>query len=631
MLISVINHTRGRKKITDARLQEVIRAVNRQIAEDFVPAWSMPARLRLEGHSMSAADTETSTDMRGDAILYLLTSVADQDGTLGFHEKNSAGIPYGFVYTEISEQLGEPWSVTFSHEALELIADPEANLLVMGPEPEHPETTVFHWFEMCDAVQAQQYEIDGVTVSNFVLPLYYTGTPDEDEPGARNNFLGTPLTSFGIAAGGYIGFYDPAINDHRQVFGPDEAKGRRRSEIKSSATETRRALRYKNYKTRTTGRLTVLRAAAAAPPPPKILTAKDLRPGDVMLYQGTALVSKAIILFDGRPVSHAALHLGNGQIGEAVGEGVVQKALPHTFDQEAWAAVRRLATPPNTFQPVLDRAGFYLSRHDRYAYEQVLLLAFLGISRRIPVNGITAILLRKILDSAAEVLNRLASLITAGGKEPMICSEFVYRCYEEAKPEKGDVYALKVGPSLAAKKAIAARAAQGDPTKRAIDSTRGRGIERGSLLEVVSDEKFAFAAPVLRLGARADAGSGRSLDQLIVEYQRQGATTDGPLPVTQDLHASLAQFAYALHRAQAVTKAPAGRSGRRGAATLAAAAPDPATAVANLFATVKDFVTPGDLYESQSLVTVGRLDPVAAVEPHAFAAAWRQAAAQPRR
>ena len=49
MIISVINHTNG--QITDEELQRVIRAINRQITEDFDPYWSLSATLRLEGKS----------------------------------------------------------------------------------------------------------------------------------------------------------------------------------------------------------------------------------------------------------------------------------------------------------------------------------------------------------------------------------------------------------------------------------------------------------------------------------------------------------------------------------------------------------------------------------------------------
>ena len=49
MIISVINHTNH--LISDEELEYAIRAINRQIAEDFEPYWSMGAKLRLEGRS----------------------------------------------------------------------------------------------------------------------------------------------------------------------------------------------------------------------------------------------------------------------------------------------------------------------------------------------------------------------------------------------------------------------------------------------------------------------------------------------------------------------------------------------------------------------------------------------------
>ena len=36
------------------------------------------------------------------------------------------------MFLELSKKLEEEWTVTLSHEALELIGDPEANLLAQG-------------------------------------------------------------------------------------------------------------------------------------------------------------------------------------------------------------------------------------------------------------------------------------------------------------------------------------------------------------------------------------------------------------------------------------------------------------------------------------------------------------------
>jgi hypothetical protein len=248
MIISVINHTDG--KIEDEKVQIAIRAINRQIKEDFEPYWSLGATLRLEGRSGKQPDQQKPVDMRGDAIIYLW-SESDVPNALGYHDRNFSGIPFGFVFTELSASIGESWSVTLSHEALELIADPEVNLLVMGPHPNPAENgrTVFHWYEMCDAVQAETYQIDEIEVSNFVLPLYFTAG---DEFEGRNDFLGTikdgkTLKSFGINPGGYVGFYDPEIQDMdtHTIRGDKEAE--RRMKIKKEAEGARRAIRYQRF------------------------------------------------------------------------------------------------------------------------------------------------------------------------------------------------------------------------------------------------------------------------------------------------------------------------------------------------------------------------------------------------
>ena len=243
MVISIINHTNG--TLTDEETLEAIRAINRQIPEDFEPYWSFGATLRLEGRSGKKPRKQYPQDLRGDAIIYLWNEVDDVKDALGYHDRNNRGIPFGFVFTEIAKDLGECWTVTLSHEALELIGDAQANLLVAGPHPVKPKKTVFHWFEMCDAVQAETYLIDGVEVSNFVLPLYFTG---EEEMGGRNDFLsraynGKTLRSFSVNPGGYIGFYDPEKRDNDTY--EADAVAKKRMAIKNRARGTRRSARYR--------------------------------------------------------------------------------------------------------------------------------------------------------------------------------------------------------------------------------------------------------------------------------------------------------------------------------------------------------------------------------------------------
>ncbi len=243
MIISVINHTNG--QISDEEIHRAVRAINQQIAQDFEPYWSLGATLRLEGKSGKTPSKQTLADMRGDAVLYLWNET-DVEDALGYHDRNNRGIPYGFVFTELSRKIGENWTVTLSHEALELIGDPEVNLLVQGPHPSNAKQQVFHWYEMCDAVQEETYQIDGVEVSNFVLPLYFTGG---EELGGRNDFLGRAyngrtLRSFGVNLGGYVGFFNPQTGEHETFTAKGDRRAEQRLTLKLAAGKTRRSVRH---------------------------------------------------------------------------------------------------------------------------------------------------------------------------------------------------------------------------------------------------------------------------------------------------------------------------------------------------------------------------------------------------
>ena len=243
MISSIVNHT----TIPDKDIQAVLRAINRQIAEDFEPYWHMGAKLRLEGRVAAAPDPHGSNpaELRGDAVIYIWDG-HDIENALGYHDANFLGLPFGFVFTDISAAVGENWTVTLSHEALELIGDANANAFAAGPHPADPNKLVFHWYEMCDAVQAETYVVDGVEVSNFVLPLYFTIAA---EAGSRNDFLGTrvngsTLQSFGVNSGGYVGFFDPATGKNDTYSHTHDGLAMRRRDVKAAIGIGRRALRY---------------------------------------------------------------------------------------------------------------------------------------------------------------------------------------------------------------------------------------------------------------------------------------------------------------------------------------------------------------------------------------------------
>jgi hypothetical protein len=64
--------------------------------------------------------------------------------------------------------------------------------------------------EASDAVQRSGYYIEGIEVSDFLLPHYFT---QADEALRRNAFV-EDISSFGLSDGGYIGFWDPRTGGH---------------------------------------------------------------------------------------------------------------------------------------------------------------------------------------------------------------------------------------------------------------------------------------------------------------------------------------------------------------------------------------------------------------------------------
>ncbi len=178
----------------------------------------------------------------------------------------------------------------------------------------------------------------------------------------------------------------------------------------------------------------------------KAILPSELKAGDVLLYRGTAWVSDMIRLFDGGGYSHSGIYDGS-KVAEVIADGLVYRWVGDSIEKHKSVHVWRfrsstgheLDDPEYGAMPVIDRIRHYVAQGANYAYEGVILLAFLVATRRLPFDGWVPGLgrmLRTIFDSAADALNEILS----AGREPMICSELIYRCYCEA----GDPYKLEI-------------------------------------------------------------------------------------------------------------------------------------------------------------------------------------------
>jgi hypothetical protein len=167
------------------------------------------------------------------------------------------------------------------------------------------------------------------------------------------------------------------------------------------------------------------------------------REGDVLLYHGTDFVSQAIMAFDGTDYSHVSVRLNVcDDVAECLAYpfpgSISQNSLQDSMvaNHTPYVLVRRMKNRPADMSPVTTRARFYLQNGNTYAYGQIVQLAFLCSVRKLFVVPGIDFLLRTIYDAAALALDQ------TGDKKPMICSEFVNRCFHEAQRTLPNPYAL---------------------------------------------------------------------------------------------------------------------------------------------------------------------------------------------
>lgn len=134
----------------------------------------------------------------------IIADDSDQPGALGYHDFTPGGRPISYVFAKTALDNGYAWTVTFSHELVEMIADPWISALMQTGD------TQFHALELGDPVEADAlgYLIHAhnhapVLVSDFVTPNWFVpGSPGVYD---YRRHCSEPLE---VLEGGYAYIYD---------------------------------------------------------------------------------------------------------------------------------------------------------------------------------------------------------------------------------------------------------------------------------------------------------------------------------------------------------------------------------------------------------------------------------------
>jgi hypothetical protein len=204
MSLPVIAITNTSTCLTDKQVEAAIPSLQRQVSFDFKAYWDLDCQLIFlpKGEGLTDGWWQIS-----------VTDNPDQAGALGYHELTSRGMPLGKVFAGLDIQSGGSWTVTLSHELLEMLAHSWINWCAQGSDGK------VYALEVCDAVEADElgYKIDDVLVSDFITPSWFEPTQADRVDFKRR--ISKPLQ---LASGGYISVLD----------GADGRRSRRRIRVK---------------------------------------------------------------------------------------------------------------------------------------------------------------------------------------------------------------------------------------------------------------------------------------------------------------------------------------------------------------------------------------------------------------
>lgn len=194
--------------ITDLELATCIAALQDQVETDFFPLWGIECKLsgfmKPDGALLAAPPP--------DYWQLIVLDDSDQAEALGYHELTAAGRPLGKIFAKSDLDAGTSWTVTASHELLEMLADPWIDLSAERDEDDG--SVSFYAYECCDAVEDDRlaYKIGDILVSDFVTPAWFQ--PQAPGPYSFKENVQKP---FALAPGGYIGVWRDATDGWQQI------------------------------------------------------------------------------------------------------------------------------------------------------------------------------------------------------------------------------------------------------------------------------------------------------------------------------------------------------------------------------------------------------------------------------
>lgn len=154
--------------------------------------------------------------------------------------------------------------------------------------------------------------------------------------------------------------------------------------------------------------------------------AQALRAGDILLSSANGMTSMGIRLLTLSPVSHACLYVGNGEVAEAVGEGIRRRTIGALLEEESTVVAFR---HPRVADAHVEKMQAFVGETvgQRYNYVGVMLHAPFSLERRFCELPLTPTLVRDICLQGVGAVQ-----LGLGRSDRFFCSQFVLEAYRRA-------------------------------------------------------------------------------------------------------------------------------------------------------------------------------------------------------
>jgi hypothetical protein len=188
-------------QISFAELSRVAAALQKQVQADFAEQWDVTATVTAG---------IVANLVPGVWPIYVVPQL-DVAGLYGYHYVDANQVPYAKI------QYRENWTITASHELLEMLVNPTLDRYQLTDISANFEGDERFLVEVAGPVQsiAFGYLIDGVLVSNFMYPAYFDLLA---VTGKKYDHLGVIQKPRSILDGGYVSFLDN-LGQWWQAFG----------------------------------------------------------------------------------------------------------------------------------------------------------------------------------------------------------------------------------------------------------------------------------------------------------------------------------------------------------------------------------------------------------------------------